>query len=393
MKVAFVVPRYGDEVIGGAERAAQQLAERLVAARGWPVEVLTTCAVDYRTWANAYPPGTTDLRGVRVVRFASARGRSADFDAYSAEILPAPTRATDAQQWGWIDRQGPVCPDLIDAVAATDAALVTFHPYLYAPTVLGISRVAPRAVLHPSAHDELPIHLPLYREVFTCTRALVFWTGDEQRLANRLFPVVSRPQIVLGLGVEAGAGETQPALQELRLEDRPYLLYLGRVDDAKGTGPLVHWFSTYKERRPGPLALVLVGPVIGAPRPHPDVVLSGPVDESTKWGLLRGATVLVAPSRYESFSLALLEGWSAGVPALVNGACAVTREHCRRSGGGLWFEGYAQFEAALDLLTGSRDLRDGMAACGSAYVADRYTWPCVIERYASFLETVAGFVA
>ena len=64
MKVAFVVPRYGDEVFGGAERAAQQLAERLHAWRGWQVEVLTTCALDYRSWENWYPEGASDLRGV-----------------------------------------------------------------------------------------------------------------------------------------------------------------------------------------------------------------------------------------------------------------------------------------------------------------------------------------
>ena len=57
VKVGFVVPRYGDEVFGGAERAAQQLAERLHARRGWAVEVLTTCALDYISWDNWYPDG------------------------------------------------------------------------------------------------------------------------------------------------------------------------------------------------------------------------------------------------------------------------------------------------------------------------------------------------
>ena len=64
MKVAFVVPRYGVEVRGGAEHAARQLAERLVADLGWDAEVLTTCAVDSRTWANELPAGMAMVNGV-----------------------------------------------------------------------------------------------------------------------------------------------------------------------------------------------------------------------------------------------------------------------------------------------------------------------------------------
>jgi len=391
VKVAFVVPRYGDEVFGGAERAAQQLAERLHARTGWTVEALTTCAVDYRTWENWYPEGATELRGVQVHRFASRHGRSADFDEYSGPVLGAPERASAEQQAGWIERQGPVCPDLLDAIRATDAEIVTFHPYLYAPTVLGLALAGDRAVLHPSAHDEVPIRLPLYRDVFAAARALVFWTRDEQAFTNRMFPVGATPQLVLGLGVEPAAGDAEAARAATGLGDRPYLLCLGRVDDAKGTGPLVRWFAAYKERHPGPLALVLAGPVVTQPPAHPDVVVTGSVDEATKWGLLEAAEVNAVPSTHESFSIVLLEGWVAGRPALVNGACAVTRAHAARSGGGLWFDDYAHFEIALERLTASASLRAELGAAGQAYARDEYGWPQLIDRYASFLEGVAGF--
>ena len=170
MKVAFVVPRYGDEVFGGAERAAQQLAERLHARRGWPVEVLSTCALDYISWENWYPPGSVELRGVQVHRFASRRGRGPDFDAYSGPVLAAPEQASPAEQLEWIHRQGPDCPQLLDAIRASDADLITFHPYLYAPTALGLPLAGRRAVLHPAAHDEVPIRLPIFRDVFAAAR-------------------------------------------------------------------------------------------------------------------------------------------------------------------------------------------------------------------------------
>ncbi len=60
-RIAFCVPRYGAEVVGGAETLCRLLAENL-AAHGTPVEVLTTCAVDHFTWADHHPEGTTGSR-------------------------------------------------------------------------------------------------------------------------------------------------------------------------------------------------------------------------------------------------------------------------------------------------------------------------------------------
>ena len=61
-------PRYGPDVIGGAELVLREVAHGL-AARGWEVDVLTTCARDHHTWANHYPAGTTTDAKVTVRRF------------------------------------------------------------------------------------------------------------------------------------------------------------------------------------------------------------------------------------------------------------------------------------------------------------------------------------
>ena len=57
--LGFVPPRFGDEVIGGAEALIRETAEGL-AARGWEVEILTTCARDHFTWANEFPAGVEE---------------------------------------------------------------------------------------------------------------------------------------------------------------------------------------------------------------------------------------------------------------------------------------------------------------------------------------------
>ena len=67
MNLLFVVQRYGANVAGGAEAHCRMFAERL-AARGHDVTVLTSCARDYDTWADAYPPGVERIDGVDVHR-------------------------------------------------------------------------------------------------------------------------------------------------------------------------------------------------------------------------------------------------------------------------------------------------------------------------------------
>jgi glycosyltransferase involved in cell wall biosynthesis len=151
---------------------------------------------------------------------------------------------------------------------------------------------------------------------------------------------------------------------------------------------LAEFFTTYKARHPGPLALALVGPVSVDLEPHPDVVVTGTVDEADKWDIVRDALVAVSPSALESFSLVVLEAWVDRVPVLVNGSCGPTREHCERSGGGLWFTSYPEFEAVLSRLVGDDHLRSSLGQRGRAYVDRHFEWPVLIDRYAEFLTSV-----
>lgn len=389
MKIAYVVPRYGTQVRGGAETGARMLAEHLVADCGDQVEVFTTCALDALTWAEELAPGTETVNGVVVRRIESAAGRDESFHPYSGGLLGSPETATMAEAETWIDLQGPKCPALVDAVAACDADVVAFYPYLYYPTVRGVPKVAGRAIMHPAAHDEPPLRLPVFGPVFRSVQGLVFHSRAERRLVVERFGVATTPQVVAGLGVEEGPGDPASARRLLGLGDAPYLLCVGRVDDKKGTGMLWRYFCAYKQRRPGPLRLVLVGQVVDRPAPHPEILVTGLVDDALKWGLLRGAAAVVSPSPWESFSISVVEGMAAGVPVVVNAGCAATREHCERSGGGLWFGGFAEFEAAVDRLLADPALSGELGRRGRRYAEANYAWSAVVARYAAFLERIA----
>jgi len=390
MKVAAVVTRYGAEVIGGCESAVRELSEWLVKDTAVDVEILTTTASDSTTWAEHYAPGTTKEAGVTVHRFPVKSGRAPDCDTRGAPLLARAKHLSVAEQRHWLELQGPVAPALVDAVAGTDADVVAIHPYLFWPDVAAHAAARVPVVFHPYAHDEAPLRLPLFAPLFEASAGLVFQMGAERRLCERRFAIAARRALTLGLGVVAAPGDASEAVATIGLDGRPYLLCVGRVDDGKGTRLLFDWFTAYKKRRPGPLALVYAGQVVHALPPHPDVIVTGLVTEPVKWGLLRGTVALVSPSANESFSLVVLEAWVSGVPVVVNGRCAVTREHCERSGGGLWFDGYAQFEAVVDRLVADNDLRAALAQRGAEYVDRSYRWPTIARRYEAFLESCAG---
>src|SRR6267143_2899043 len=147
-RVAFVVQRFGLEVNGGAELHCRLVAERL--ASGFDVEVLTTCALDYMTWANHYPPGEQRLGEVRVRRFPVARPRDVpSFNRLSEDIRNQMGRVTLEQEEAWMRAQGPWALGLFDHLRAAkdqyDAFI--FFTYLYATTYFGLPLVEDRAIL------------------------------------------------------------------------------------------------------------------------------------------------------------------------------------------------------------------------------------------------------
>lgn len=391
MRLLYVVQRYGHEVAGGAELHCRQFATRL-AAWGHDVDVLTSCAQSYVDWANAYPPGTTTLEGVTVHRLPVAAPREDRF------FGPLNTRVV----WGgkpvplylqheWMRTQGPYLPDLVPWLTQRAASydVVIFFTYLYYTTWAGLpaaSGLTP-TVLHPTAHDEPSLYLELYEPTFRHPSAFAFSTEEEAALVTRRFGV-RRTSKVVGIGVDLDVGDDvdQASFRDaFDLGDRPYLLFVGRVDPAKGSEELRDFFVAYKRRNPGPLTLVIVGDLVRSLPSHPDVVFAGFVSEEMKQSAMAGCVALVQPSFFESFSMVLTEAWAHGKAALVQGHCDVLDGQARRSGGGVPYRGFAEFEAALDVLLSDGAVRLRLGRAGRRYVEDRYAWTTVLGRYEQLL--------
>jgi glycosyltransferase involved in cell wall biosynthesis len=394
MRILYVVQRYGEEVAGGAEQHCREFAERLV-VRGHDVDVLTTCAVSYVDWDNAYPPGRTKLNGVTVHRVPVAFPRHArQFDLLNARTLHGKRPRALEMQREWMRIQGPYAPEIPSWLRrnARSYDCVVFVTYLYWTAWAGLQAVAGAVptILHPTAHDEPPLRLSLFDEVFRLPDAFAFLTEEEAKLVERRFPGAPRGDVI-GIGVELdtvadssrfGLGTNRPT--------SPYLCYVGRVDPAKGAAELLDFFVAHKQQHPSDLALVLVGePVMQIPE-RPDVVTTGFVEREIRDAAIAGALALVQPSYFESFSMVLTEAFAHRRPALVQQRCAVLAGHARRSGAAIPYSGFAEFDAAVELLHERPELADTLGARGRAYVEREYRWERVLDRYERLLGAVAA---
>jgi hypothetical protein len=121
-----VSPRYGAEVVGGAERLARMLAQSLHGA-GWEVEVFTTCARDAGTWRNVLPAGESVDEGVRVRRFPVRMARQPGvFHQFSRAFFKLPPGLRP--EGLWVAAQGPWSPALVAAIRSAPPLPTLFLP-------------------------------------------------------------------------------------------------------------------------------------------------------------------------------------------------------------------------------------------------------------------------
>lgn len=384
MRIACIVQRFGPGVEGGAERHCELLATRL--AETDEVEILTSTCKDMGKWhENQFPAGPDSFAGLTVRRFRTIDLRG-PFELRHRWLnlrrrRPATMRLS--QQLAWLEGQGPCCPDLLSHLEARrdDFDVFVFFTYLYHPTAVGLLRVADKAALIPTAHDEPQLKLEVFRPLFVSARMIVYNTVEEQALVEHRFHNEHVASIVGGVGID-------PPELGTRQPDGEDIVYVGRLGPNK-LFDLVPYFLRYAaERRPG-ARLVLVGRQYVQMPDDPRIVITGFVSEHEKWAWMRRARVFVMPSAYESLSMVLLEAWAAGAPALVNGRCAVLAGHVERCGGGLAYRSYREFADGLDALLDDRQRAEAMGQRGQRYVQENYRWDVLLPRIRAALQRAA----
>jgi len=385
-KLCFVVQRYGVEINGGAEAYCRIYAEKL--AKIYDITVVTTCALDYQEWNNHYKEEVTVINGVKVYRYNVDYPRNNQtFGTVCANIFNNPNhtlREADA----WVDAQGPVSSGIIEYIKENidEHDLFLFFTYLYWPTVEGLKYAKDKAILIPFCHDEPPVYLKSFDALFTAPKGIIYNTSEETEFIHKRFKNAQIPSITTGIGLDIPPVDTFPNARKKFKLNKPFILYMGRVDPAKGCNELFEYFLEYKKRNKGDLQLVLMGnEVISIPK-HKDIISLGFVSEEEKYAVLRECELFVLPSHFESLSIVVLEAFEFRKPVLVSGHCAVLKGHCEKSNGGLYFYGNEDFCECLDLLINNEDLRKSMGNNGKDYVDKNYQWDIIIDKFTRFID-------
>jgi glycosyltransferase involved in cell wall biosynthesis len=391
--ITIVLPYYGPDTAGGAETQARSLARALhsigVAVRVWCSTVRDSFHPDATTY---YPPGHSELDGIPIWRFgptpADERGIPRFFRQHPALLPPL-----DGFSIHELRLLGSLVgsDDLYAAVLAErEQSAFIFMPYPFPTTFWGALLAGERGFLLPCLHDEPYARYRTYAYLFAQAAGVLCNSAPEADLVRHLYTVREERLHVPGEGIDLAPRGDAAAFQRFLAATHPgtvghpLLLYVGRRDQSKNIWQLLLFMREYCARRRAPLRMLLSGrdPL---DMPHslaPLVVDLGYLCEQEKHNAYAAADLFVQPSLYESFSIVLMEAWLQGTPALVHADCAVTSEHCARSGGGLAFGDFGTFAAALDLLLPRPDIRQTLGARGRAYVLETCNWQEVARRTA-----------
>ena len=385
-RLAFVPPRYGTEVVGGSEAVMREAAHGL-AARGWDVEVLTTCARDHYTWRNEYPEGTTTDGGIVVRRFPIVGSKPRRSRARIEGRIQSGAPVSLDEQLAWIDELFRV-PGLFHhlVVHSDEYDAVILSPYLFWTTVTGATIVPDRTIVMPCLHDEPYARLDVLKPVLSDVARLWFLSEPEHELAHEIAPLPEH--VVTGAGVHVPTSYDPEGFRARHGLTRPFVLFAGRRERAKGWDWLLAAFHFAIRQYELPFDLVTIGvSPAGAPADLSGRVHDlGFLDETEVADAFAAATAYVQPSTNESFSRTIMESWLAGTPVLAAAGSEVLRWHCERSGGGLTFADEFELAQCLSFLAAAPDEAARLAKAGREYVLANYRWEVVLDAMETSLQ-------
>jgi len=173
---------------------------------------------------------------------------------------------------------------------------------------------------------------------------------------------------------------------------KPYLLYLGRIEQKKNIEGILEAYKILKEKYQITHQLVLAGgPGFGYEKIRSIIHNSrfvirelGYVNEDEKWQLFNNTEVFLFPSFYEGFGLPVLEAQAAGVPVITSFGSSLPEI----AGEGALFinpKNPAQIADAIKSVIDDKNLRDKLVESGYENIK-RFRWEKCARETLKILE-------
>ena len=408
-KIGLIVQRYGQQINGGAEVLARMVAEKL--ALKYDITILTSRAVDYHFWQPELPEGESEENGVKIIRFdhkpkapakkvhrlnRQYRGRLLYQKLYRFIGQPSwylklfPTAEVGEKDgFLWVENQGPATYGLVKYLEENEQKYdaFIFVTYLYYPTVAGLLTVPHKSIFIPTMHDEQPAYFPIFKKTMVAPRSLMFLTESEKKFSNELFDIADIRQDVMSVGIESIDDiKDIESIKKFGIK-RKYIIYVGRIDAAKGCNELLKFFTKFVHQNKDSISLVLAGKNMIEEAVNINIIYTGFVSDEEKEQLMKHAEALIIPSKYESLSLVVLESFACKVPVIANGECEVLKDHIVNSNGGWTYTNENEFTTVLKkVIEGSDNVQKALN--GYKYVTENYSWQKAIKVFDDAIDFV-----
>jgi glycosyltransferase involved in cell wall biosynthesis len=421
MRIIHVAPRFWP-ALGGAEAHIAELSQRLV-ADGHRVTVVTTTAhhldAFWRRDGATLPAGETTHAGVRILRFPirhlPAPGLAFPLGRRAIWLL-----ARSGLPMRWIHGAAdfvPWLPALTQWLATTPEHFevvggfsLVFEALCHAGLRFAESRGLP-FVLTPFTHlgagptpgSDRPSRVYTMRhqlDIAQRSAALITMTPTEQRYYTAR-GVTGAHVHVVGSGVTPPRlldGDAQTFRRQFGIET-PIVAYLNALAYDKGATTTIEALRQLWDQGHD-VSLVMAGSIMAdlrryladLPQPVRDrVIVLGPIDEPTKRNLLAACSLLVNPSRIDSFGIVFLEAWLYRKAVIGSTAWGMADVVSDGSDGLLTpFGDTEALAAAIARLLHDPDLAARLGAAGEAKVYTQHTWE---HKYALLSKLYSDLVA
>ena len=386
VKIAFVIPWYGD-IPGGAEHECRGIAENMM-KHGVDVEILTTCVKDFLSdWnTNYYKEGIYELNRVPIRRFEVRKRNTKRFDKINYKLMN--NRPITSDEEDNFIREMINSENLYRYITDNKSKydFFIFIPYMFGTTYFG-SKVCPeKSILIPCLHDESYAYMDIYKDMFKAVRGSIFHSEPEKELAEKIYGHKDE-NVTLGEGIDTEINFDLTRFRDkYKLMDQ-FMLYAGRRESGKNVPLLINYFCRYKERNDNDIKLVLIGSGdVKIPTKYKnDIIDLGFISKQDKYDAYAAAMVLCQPSVNESFSIVIMESWICNTPVLVHENCAVTKDHCIKSNGGIYFSNFEDFEECLNFYIQNPITAKRLGKNGKDYVLNNYAWDKIVKKYKNIL--------